>query len=137
LTISKPKPTKMALTEPKEFHFHLDNRCAPKEKQLSTMEMEEIEMQNMPQFKAKPLNKTIFQKVVGIPKVTKKALTKHNEFNLSYKSFTRNNSSVNTSICGNSSSFFKAKPMPDFSKTFAPLRSHQASKPQGKQVNRI
>ena len=125
------------LTEPKEFHFHLDNRNVPHEKIMSSKELLEIEMQNMPKFKAKPLNKAIFHKVVGVPKVTRKAITKHNEFKLSYKAMNHGNSSMNTSFTSSNCSYFKAKPMPDFSKAFAPSFTHQCSKPQGMHFTRI
>ncbi len=137
LSTTKSKQKKLMLTEPKEFHFHLDNRLVPHEKIMSSQELLEIEMQNMPKFKAKPLNKAIFHKVVGLPKVTKKSTTKHNEFKLSYKSLNRGNTSMNTSFISSNCSYFKAKPMPDFSKIFAPSITHQCSKSQGILFTRI
>jgi hypothetical protein len=120
-----PKKAASGVTHPKAPTFRTEQRCssAGRPKPLSRDELEEKEMRaaQAMSFKAKPVNKKIFDSmgVNGVPKVQVKECTTFSEFHLSSDdraAYHKAHKPPDTSHSADEHTSFKALEMPDFSK---------------------
>ena len=120
------------LTEPKTPKFHQIRRSSTIEvKSREEMEQEEMEMLQKRTFKAKPVDRRIFDGAgdLGVPKIQAKSCTEQVPFNLRTERRVSVIRNANSTLPVETSFVFKALPLPDYNQMNGSPRLVQSFKP--------
>ena len=114
-----PRIPKKELTVPEEFHFHTSERVHEGEAAEADEEEEERAKR---EFHAQPLNKKIFEKVLGVKEVERKAPTVPESPAIT--KVRPHAMEADQEDDAPAAEPFKAQPLPDFSQKFEPQLDH-------------